>query len=68
MFPSQARQGSWQKIRSLVPVWPDLAKFHHFGKILKLLGNFFEGSVGIWAKFWTHFGKSFILFDKFSLF
>ena len=26
------------------PVWPDLAKFHPFGKILKLLGNFLEFS------------------------
>ena len=24
------------------PVWPDLAKFRHFGKILKVLGQFLE--------------------------
>ena len=37
------------------------------GKILKLLGIFW-GFILCFAKFWTHFGKSFILFCKFSLF
>ena len=25
-----------------VTVWPDLPKFHHFGKMLKIFGNFFR--------------------------
>ena len=27
---------------ALRTVWPDLAKFHHFGKMSKVFGNFLE--------------------------
>ena len=31
----------FDKVRFVLkPVWPDLAKFRHFGKILKIFGNF----------------------------
>ena len=30
------------------PVWPDLVKFHCFGKILDVYCNLFEGSFSIW--------------------
>ena len=50
----------------LSPVWPDLAKFRHFGNILKVLGNFW-GFIYYLAKFWTFFGKIRIPLGKFSL-
>ena len=31
-----------------VSVWPNLAKFWHFGKILKVIGNFLGGLFSIW--------------------
>ena len=39
-------------------VWPDLAKFSHFVKILKVLGQFLEGQLNICQIFghiWAHF-------------
>ena len=39
----------------LRPVWPDLAKFRHFGKLFKVLGNS-EGFIYFLAKFWNYFG------------
>ena len=29
-------------------VWPDLAKFRHFGNILKVFGQFLAGLFSIW--------------------
>ena len=47
----------------LQPVWPDLVKFHHFGKYLKIFGNIFKfylvlGKVSNLAQFvcyWANF-------------
>ena len=39
-----------------VSVWPDLAKFHHFGKLLKDFGNIWRAYL-VLATLWTHFGK-----------
>ena len=33
------------------PVWPDLAKFRHFGKILEDFGSLLKGRFSIWQKF-----------------
>ena len=56
----------WHRIRLLLllwsehvsklvlgPVWPDLAKFRHFGTIFIVLGKFFEGLFSIWQNFDT---------------
>ena len=37
-------------------VWPDLAKFRHFGKILKDFGNIWRAYL-VLATFWTYFGE-----------
>ena len=47
------------------PVWPDLATFHHFGKILKALGILYPFL--LLAKFWNYFGNLIISLGKFSL-
>ena len=41
---------------SIGPVWPDLAKFRHFGKTFKVLGNFWR-LIYYLGKFWADFGK-----------
>ena len=41
------------------PMWPALAKFHHFG-------NFLIGSLSILEQFWTYFGQLFMLLGKLS--
>ena len=46
--------GLLKQMRQLWPVGSDLAKFHHFGTILKVLGNF----LGFWD---VLFGKLLIL-------
>ena len=33
------------------PVWPDLAKFCHFGKILQVFGQFWKAKASIWQFF-----------------
>ena len=40
-----------------LPVWPDLAKFHHFCKNITTLATFWWFS--IWQKVWTYFGKKY---------
>ena len=47
-------------------MWPDLAKFRHFGEILKVIGNFW-GFIQYLEKFRTYFGKSFMPLGKFLL-
>ena len=48
-------------------VWPNLAKFHHFGEKLKVFGNFLR--VYLYkAKFWVNFGQKSKLLCMFSLF
>ena len=43
-------------VQRQLAVWPDLAKFHHFGKMYKSQGNFRQ-FISYLAKFWAHFGK-----------
>ena len=38
-------------IHALLAVWPDLAKFCHFGQILTFIGNFRYGLISIWQAF-----------------
>ena len=47
---------------SISPVWPDLAKFRHFGQIFIVFG-YFLGL--IWQSLWSYFGKSVMQLDKF---
>ena len=47
-------------------VWPDLAKFRHFGNILKVFGPFFEWPIQYLANFCTNLGI-FMLLGKSSL-
>ena len=48
---------AWQICTILVlPVWPDLAKFCHFGKGLQVFGKKWR-FISDLAKWWTYFGK-----------
>ena len=47
------------------PVWPDLAKFRHFGKIWNVFGQLLKFFYYL-AKRWTFFGKYFLLLGKFT--
>ena len=47
----------------LEAVWPDLAKFHRFGKCLAIYLWF----ICFWAKFWTHFGTICVFLGKLPL-
>ena len=40
----------WSRWR-LRTVWPDLVKFRHFGKILKVFGQFLKGLINICQNF-----------------
>ena len=52
--------------RVLNSVWPDLAKFHHFGEILKVYGNLMRVSLAFGITL-NLLRQIFILLDKFSL-
>ena len=41
----------------MLPVWPDLAKFHHFGKMLKVFEHFSELFKYYLANICTNFGN-----------
>ena len=47
-------------------VWPDLAKFRHFGQIFKVLGNF-RGFIYYLGKSWTDFGKFCVPLNSLSI-
>ena len=50
------------------PVWPDLAKFHHFGKHLKVFGNLLLVYLFVfWPYFLAFFGNFAMPFSKFLL-
>ena len=51
----------------LFPVWPDLAKFRHFGTILKVLGKFLQVYL-VFSKMWIFLWQKMLLLGKFSLF
>ena len=51
-------------VREWHPVWPDLAKFHHFSKYWKIFGNIFK-VFWFWPKFSTHFGTICMFLGKF---
>ena len=40
-------KGGWYPECRLQPMWPDLAKFRHFGKISKVFGQFLDGLFSI---------------------
>ena len=46
-------------------LWPELAKFRHFGKFYKVLGNS-GGFIYYFAKFWNYFGKFCVPLGKFT--
>ena len=53
--------------KSCLPtVWPDLVKFHHFGKTLKVFGYSFRGYF-VLGKILNLIGKIFMIFDIFWL-
>ena len=39
------------RIKHSIAVWPDLAKFRHFSKILKVFGQLLKASFTIWQNF-----------------
>ena len=47
------------------PVWPDVAKFRHFGNILQRLGFWLRIYLAL-GKIWTYFSKLCMLLGKFS--
>ena len=47
-------------------VWPDLAKFCHFGKSLQIFGKFLTDYF-LFGKCWAYFGKFVTLLGQFSL-
>ena len=48
------------------PVWQDLAKFRHFGTVLKTLAILKE-FVNYLETFWAYFGKFYVLLGNFSV-
>ena len=48
-------------------MWPDLAKFRHFGIILKVFGNYVRPYLVLGKNIWTCFGQHFVPLGKFSL-
>ena len=54
--PSTQRSGSTKYWMKSAPVWPDLAKIRHYGKIIQAFGYIFR--VGYYVTtFWIYFGK-----------
>ena len=47
-------------------VWPDSAKFHHFGKYLKIFGNIFKVYL-VWVKVFTSLGHNLYAFGQFFI-
>ena len=41
-------------------MWPDMAKFRHFGKVQKLLEIVWE-IISYLVKFWIYFGKTYAI-------
>ena len=41
----------WSNACRIHLVWPDLAIFCHFGKVLKVFGQFLDGLFSIWINF-----------------
>ena len=39
-------------VSTFQPVWPDLAKFHHFGNNFKVFGQLLKGLLTIWQNIW----------------
>ena len=56
----------WNSFSTSASVWPDFAKFHHFGKYLKKSLGTYLRLIWFWAKFSTHFGPICMLWGKFS--